>query len=137
MKYFLSILIGAVLFSACSKKTDDMFDEPADIRLQNALNAYKGQLMQAPGWKLFVYPKGLQSQDIEVGGLTYYVTFPDSNRTVMVSDFTAAMAGTPKESSYRLKAAQRPSLVFDTYSYIHGAADPDEIVSFSPSGAGG
>jgi hypothetical protein len=137
MKYFLYILLGAVLLSGCSKKTDELFDDPADIRLQKALDAYKQQLMQAPGWKLFVYPKGLESQGIDVGGLTYYVTFPDSNRTVMVSDLRSSMAGVPKESSYRLKGAQLPSLVFDTYNYIHIAADPDENVSFSPTGAGG
>src|SRR5688500_903449 len=93
--------------------------------------------MGTPGWKLFVYPEGLISENIEVGGLTYYITFPDSNRTVMVSDFNAETAGVPKESSWHLKATQRPSLVFDTYSYIHIAADPDETVSFSPVQQGG
>lgn len=137
MKYPTYILLAALFITGCSKKTDEIFDKPADVRLAEAFNAYKSQLMQAPGWKLFVYPKGLESQNIEVGGLTYYVRFPDSNRTVMVSDFLVDMASTPKESGYRLKAAQLPSLVFDTYSYIHVAADPDEIVSFSPAGAGG
>ncbi len=42
-----------------------------------------------------------------------------------------------KESGYRLKATQRPSLIFDTYSYIHAAADPDPNVSFSPTNSGG
>jgi hypothetical protein len=136
MRYVLYIVLMTALW-ACSKKTDELFDEPADVRLEKALDAYKTTLMQAPGWKLFVYPQGLASQNIEVGGLTYYVRFPDSNRTVMVSDFILDMAATPKESSYRLKAAQLPSLIFDTYSYIHVAADPDEIVSFSPANAGG
>jgi hypothetical protein len=116
---------------------DDIFSETPDERVQKALTAYKGALMQAPGWKLFVYPEGLASLDINVGGLTYYVTFPDSNRTVMVSDFNTETAGTPQESSYHLKATQRPSLVFDTYSYIHIASDPDETVSFSPAQQGG
>ncbi|HUQ64850.1 MAG TPA: DUF4302 domain-containing protein, partial [Flavitalea sp.] len=80
---------------------------------------------------------GIPSLDVEVGGLTYYVTFPDSNRTVMVSDFNVETANVPKESGWHLKATQRPSLVFDTYSYIHIAADPDETVSFSPSQQGG
>jgi hypothetical protein len=93
--------------------------------------------MQAPGWKLFVYPKGLESQDIEVGGLTYYITFPDSNRTMMVSDFIPEMAADPQESSWRLKPLQLPSLIFDTYSYMHIAADPDENISLSPTGSGG
>lgn len=126
-----------IAFSGCVKKVDDIFPETPDERLNKVLTAYKEALMSAPGWKLFVYPKGLESQDIEVGGLTYYITFPDSNRTVMVGDFNTVTADQPKESSWHLKATQRPSLVFDTYSYIHIAADPDETVSFSPARQGG
>lgn len=133
----LYYLILTALFAGCTKKTDLVFEKPVDERLREALDAYKNSLMQAPGWKLFVYPQGLASQDIEVGGLTYYISFPDSNRARMVSDFTVDMAGTPGEGGFRLRATQRPSLVFDTYSYIHVAADPDETVSSSPAEAGG
>jgi hypothetical protein len=55
----------------------------------------------------------------------------------MVGSFNNVTADEPKESSWHLKATQRPSLVFDTYSYIHIAADPDETVSFSPTQQGG
>jgi uncharacterized protein DUF4302 len=137
MKRLLFIIFITSLVSACSKKTDDLFPESSDERVAKALANYRNTLMQAPGWKLFVYPAGLQSQGIEVGGLTYYITFPDSNRTRMVSDFIADMAAAPVESSYRIKALQFPSLLFDTYSYIHVAADPDENVSSSPTGSGG
>ena len=134
----ISVLVVVVItFSGCVKKVDDVFSETPDQRLAKVLTAYKDALMAAPGWKLFVYPKGLESQDIEVGGLTYYVTFPDSNRTAMVGSFNTVTADAPKESSWHLKATQRPSLVFDTYSYIHIAADPDETVSFSPTQQGG
>ena len=126
-----------IAFSGCVKKVDEIFPETPDQRLAKVLTAYKEALMTAPGWKLFVYPKALESQDIEVGGLTYYITFPDSNRTVMVGDFNTVTSDIPKESSWHLKATQRPSLVFDTYSYIHVAADPDETVSFSPAQQGG
>ena len=125
------------LVSGCTKKTDELFSETTDQRLQKSLTAYRSALIQAPGWKLFVYPEGLKSEDIEVGGLTYYLKFPDSNRVSMVSDFRPDMAGTPKESGYRVRADQRPTLVFDTYSYIHVAADPDPEVSNSPTQAGG
>jgi hypothetical protein len=132
--YMLSII---TLMAGCEKKTDELFAETPDERLGEVLQAYKSSLVQAPGWKLFVYPQGLVSQDVEVGGLTYYVQFPDSNRVNMVSDFTLDMAAVPKESGYRLRGTQRPSVVFDTYSYIHAAADPDETVSFSPTNSGG
>ncbi|HZF64227.1 MAG TPA: DUF4302 domain-containing protein, partial [Chitinophagaceae bacterium] len=138
MKKILSIILGAsVFFAGCKKETKDLFDKPVDQRLSETLTNYQNALVQAPGWKLFVYPKGLEGQAIQVGGLTYYVKFTDNNRVTMVSDFTFPMALTPKESGYRLRAAQRPSLIFDTYSYIHGAADPDPDVSFSPTSQGG
>jgi hypothetical protein len=54
-----------------------------------------------------------------------------------VSDFITTLAATPNESGYRLKALQRPSLIFDTYTYMHVPADPDPNVSFSPTGSGG
>jgi hypothetical protein len=131
------ILALATFFSGCKKETEELFDKPVDERITETLNAYQVALVQAPGWKLFVYPEGLQSQGIEVGGLTYYVKFNDMNRVTMVSDFFFPFALTPKESGYRLKATQRPSLIFDTYSYIHAAADPDPNVSFSPTNSGG
>lgn len=138
MKKILNfILILSVFLAGCDKETDLLFDKPADERITETLNSYQTALAQAPGWKLFVYPAGLESQDIEVGGLTYYVKFTDANRATMVSDFTVAMADAPKESGFRLKATQRPSLIFDTYSHIHVAADPDEDVSFSPTQQGG
>ena len=138
MKQALSyIFFFSVILGGCKKDTDLLFDKSADERITEALNNYQTALAQAPGWKLFVYPAGLKSQDIEVGGLTYYVKFTADNRVTMVADFTIAMADVPKTSGYRLKATQRPSLIFDTYSYIHVASDPDPDVSFSPAQQGG
>lgn len=54
----------------------------------------------------------------------------------MVADFDAASASTLKESSYRLKALQQPSLIFDTYSYLHLLADPDARVNGGNFGQG-
>ncbi len=137
MKYlFLSIVVLA-LFAGCTKKTDNLFENTTDERLNDALNSYQAALTGAPGWKLFVYPKGLEDDNIKVGGLTYYLKFSTANRVTMVSDFTTAIAATPKESGYRIKALQRPSLIFDTYTYMHIPADPDPEVSFSPTGTGG
>jgi len=137
MKYIVFyILVFTVFLSGCTKKTDNLFDKTVDERLNEALTNYQTALTAAPGWKLFVYPKGLEDQDIKVGGLTYYLKFSNTNRVTMVSDFTTAIAATPKESGYRLKALQRPSIIFDTYTYMHIPADPDPNVSFSPSGPG-
>ena len=65
---FLFVL-AIFVFAGCQKKTDEIFDKSPDDRLTEALDAYQQALVGAPnGWKLVVYPKGLESQDIEVGG---------------------------------------------------------------------
>src|SRR5436309_2424519 len=97
--YFLLVV---VLVSGCTKKTDQVFNQTVDQRLDQTLTALQKNLTAAPGWKLFVYPKGLEeSQKIKVGGLSYYVKFTDSNRVTMVSDFNTSIATTPKQSGYR------------------------------------
>lgn len=136
LSLYLLAVIG--LFAGCTKKTDSIFEKTPDERLKETLTGYQSTLASAPGWKLFVYPKGLEnSKGFKVGGLTYYLKFDTSNRVRMVSDFVTDLAVTPKESGYRLKALQRPSLIFDTYNYMHIPADPDPSVSLSPTGTGG
>ena len=134
---FLFVL-AIFVFAGCQKKTDEIFDKSPDERLTEALDAYQQALVGAPnGWKLVVYPKGLESQDIEVGGFSFYLKFAQGNRVTMVSDFDSATAATPKESGYRLKAVQRPSIYFDTYSYIHIPSDPTASRSLTPAGDNG
>lgn len=137
-KRFLYFLVVAFIFGGCTKKTDEIFDKSPDQRLAEALAAYQKALVGAPnGWKLVVRPKGLEAQDIKVGAFSYYMKFTDANRVTMLSDFDTATASTPKESSYRLKAVQRPSIYFDSYSYLHLPSDPTATVSRSPSGNDG
>lgn len=54
----------------------------------------------------------------------------------MVSDFDSGSAANLEESSYRLKALQQPSLIFDTYSYLHVLSDPDARVNGGEFGLG-
>jgi hypothetical protein len=136
--HLLSILVIVLVFTGCQKKTDEIFDKTPDERLADALAAYQKALVGAPnGWKMIVYPKGLEAQDIEVGAFSFYMKFNDANRVTMVSDFDTTTAATPKESGYRLKAVQRPSILFDTYSYIHIPSDPAAAISRTPAGNNG
>lgn len=138
MRLFCIILLSVTLMlTGCTKKSDLLFPGTADERISESLKAYQDKLSGAPGWKLFVYPSGLLSLGIEVGGLTYYMKFTSANRVTMIGDFNQSMADTAKESSYRLKSLQKTSLIFDTYSYIHVAADPEGSISESPSGMNG
>jgi hypothetical protein len=131
MKKLLIIIVAAVTFlSACKKDDGSIFSKSPDQRLNDALTAYQAQLSGAPnGWKGLVYPKS--------GGIyTFYFKFNNSNRVQMLSSFDSASAVTLKESSYRLKAVQQPSLLFDTYSYLHVLSDPNPDVNGGPAGTG-
>lgn len=122
------LLMG--LFTACKKDNDRIFDESPDQRLKEKLAEYQEQLSGAPyGWKAFVYPAG-------GGAYSFYFKFNNANRVQMYSDFDPTSASTLEESSYRLKALQQPSLLFDTYSYLHVLADPDPAVNGGVRGTG-
>lgn len=128
---YLSYLLLFFLAGLWSCKDDnDVFEQTADERVNAALADYQKQLSGAQyGWKGIIYPGG--------GGVySFYFKFNDQNRVVMYSDFAAESAATPKESSYRVKAMQAPSLIFDTYSYLHVLADPDAAVNGGSYGDG-
>lgn len=130
-KQYLFGLLMVLLTGLWSCKEDDgVFEQTADERLSTALTSYQKELTEAPyGWKATISPGG--------GGVySFYFKFNDKNRVVMYSDFDVVSAGTAKESSYRLKAMQTPSLIFDTYSYLHVLADPDGSVNGGAYGEG-
>lgn len=131
-KLLIAICIVAAAISSCKKDDKSVFDKSPDERVKEKLDAYQAQLSGAQdGWKgLLVTDSGRGSTH------SFYFKFNNENRVVMLSDFDSLSAVTMKESSYRLKALQQPSLLFDTYSYLHVLADPDRTVNGGPVGAG-
>lgn len=120
-KGLLYLLVALAGFSSCRKEDAHVFDQSPDERINEALAQYQSELVDAPyGWRAIVFPSGAQG-----GVFSFYFRFNDSNRVVMFSDFDSLSSVTPMESSYRLKALQQPSLLFDTYSYLHRLSDPD------------
>ena len=117
---FLAII---TLVASCRKDDDNAFDKSPDERLNETLQQYQAALSGSPyGWNA-----NLTTAD--GGSYRFYFSFNESNRVEMYSDFDSTTATTIRESSYRLKALQQPSLIFDTYSYIHILSDPDGAVS--------
>jgi hypothetical protein len=111
-----------ILFAlaSCTKEEAPAFEQSPDERINETLSKYQALLTEAPyGWKGIVHPTG-------GGAYSFYFKFDNANRVVMYADFDSASAVTPRESSYRLKALQQPSLIFDTYSYLHQLSDPNE-----------
>ncbi len=120
-KVLIYLLVVVTLISSCRKDDKSVFSQSPDDRLNATLAKYQTQLSGAQyGWKGIIYPAG-------GGAYSFYFRFNDSNRVKMYSDFDTVTAVTLKESSYRLKAIQQPSLIFDTYSYVHLLCDPNEF----------
>ncbi|MGH2647748.1 MAG: DUF4302 domain-containing protein [Ginsengibacter sp.] len=131
-KVLISILIVSAFFYSCKKTDKSVFDKSPDERLTETLAAYETQLSGAQnGWKAVI-----KVDSGKGAAYSFYFKFNDANRVVMLSDFDSLSAVTPKESSYRLKALQQPSLIFDTYSYLHVLSDPDPAVNGQNVGSG-
>lgn len=131
-KVLMLAVIAAVTMFSCKKENKSAFDTLPDERLSESLATYQTQLAGAQnGWKGFI------KVDSGKGAIySFYFKFNNANRVEMFSDFDSASAVTSKESSYRLKALQQPTIIFDTYSYLHVLADPNETVNGGPRGAG-
>jgi hypothetical protein len=113
-KHLFYILLFALALGSCKKDKTEPILGNVDERLSETLTGYQTQLAGAQfGWK------GYLLTDTKVLA-TFLFSFTDKNRTTMSANYAA----TPKESSYRLKALQRPTLLFDTYSTLHLLADP-------------
>lgn len=132
----LGLITMALMNTACKKTYNDLIDgQTVDQRLSSALKDYQTLLASAPyGWKFLqrssqAYNGG--GFDSVVNTFTYFMSFDSANNVTMYSDFDTAKARVPMTSTYRLKALQRPSLIFDTRTYIHYPSDPDPSISKS------
>jgi hypothetical protein len=129
-RILLYFILPMIVFSACSKDEDYKFDQSPEDRINSKLAEYQAALLSSPiGWNATIATGS--------GGIFhFFFQFNDSNRVFMYSDFDLAAATTRGESSYRLKALQQPTLIFDTYSYLHMLADPDASVNGGNYGEG-
>lgn len=131
-KQLLFIFFTFSILAACKKEDDNVFGNSPDARLNDTLQKYQAILTGAEhGWKGLIFPDGMPHAIF-----AFYFKFNDSNRVQMYADYDSTSAVTMKESSYRLKALQQPSLLFDTYSYIHLLSDPDAAVNGGVYGEG-
>lgn len=122
----IAITMGITI--ACSKTEDPIFEETTDERLAKELAEYKELLTsQTDGWYLVINTK-------RGGGFKFWVSFDDDFRAKVLSDMDATYSNVGETSTkiqdtgYRIKALMSPSLIFDTYSYIHVLADPNPKV---------
>ena len=128
-KKYIVVFASLLLFMGCDKKQDNIFTDSPDERLSATLQEYQNVLDSSPnGWLLSINTK-------DGGGYRFWMSFNDKNRVTMLSDldYTIKTAGEtsriPQESSYRLKGLLAPSILFDTYNYLHILADPQKTVN--------
>ena len=132
---FLYLLFAAAAgMGGCTEKMPHVFELSPDERAQEQLEQYRQILCSAPcGWLVTV---GTQDVGAAGGAYRFLMTFKPNNRVTMYADVDATTAVTPKESSYRLKQMQYPTLLFDTYSYIHLPDDPGAPIIGAAQGLG-
>jgi hypothetical protein len=123
------VAISAFLLS-CQENYNPVFSEGPDERLGKTLARYDSILLSAPnGWTGKLETK-LGPQ------FFYYFNFKDEGKVEMFSDFNQTTAAVSKVGTWVVKALQRPTLTFDTYSYIHLPADPNGNVNGGVTGIG-
>ena len=126
-KYILFVGLLAATFAACSRDEKDLFEKPAAIRAQEAIeNAIDVLTANQNGWEMAYFPN-LES---DAKGYNMVLNF---NKNGMVSVTAKNMATTGNKimtdtaSTWAVKSDYGPILTFDTYNDVfHAWADPQE-----------
>lgn len=128
----LYIFCLALALSSCKKGSEDLMidGKMPELRSQESLETYGKTLTSAKnGWAAYLFTEG-------GGGYGFYMDFNDEDRVKMLAEIDAGTSTDIMESSYRLKAIMGPSLLFDTYNYLHLLADPNPDIIEGTSGVG-
>ncbi|WP_406824189.1 DUF4302 domain-containing protein [Pedobacter sp. KACC 23697] len=129
-KILLYSLLSLTLFAACKKEEVLVDGQRPEERITEAVTKYTNALTgSTTGWKAFLYPDG-------GGGYSFYLNFSKDNKVTMYADLDIDPAQTSKESTYKVRALQNPTLSFDTYSYMHILADPNPATFGGAAGWG-
>jgi hypothetical protein len=135
MKKILTyIFFAQLIFLSCKKsEVEPIFEESSNKRVTTVLESYKKQLVGSEfGWKGVYYPDGGNA-----GGYTFYLKFDAAGKVTMYSDIDELSYGNGGgsflgngydrafETTYQVKAQQKPTLVFDSYSYLTELVNPD------------
>lgn len=121
MKKILIIGLFALLGIQACKKDNTLIDgkKPED-RNRESVEKYKKELTgSVNGWKAILYTNDLG------GGYSFYINFKENSRVTMLADYDDETAKDVKESTYEVKQIMVPSIIFNTYNYLHLLADPD------------
>ena len=124
-KYLVIIGLLAATFAACSRDEESLFDKPAAIRAQEAIeNAFDVLTSQEAGWEMAYFP----NLENTAKGYNMVVKFKkDGSVSVTAKNSTTTMnkIETDSASTWQVKSDYGPILTFDTYNKVlHAWANP-------------
>lgn len=124
-KYLVIIGLLAATFAACSRDEESLFDKPAAIRAQEAIDNALDVLTSAEnGWEMAYFP------NLEASAKGYNMVLKFSkNGNVSVTAKNSATTNnkimTDTASTWAVKSDYGPILTFDTYNDVfHAFSDP-------------
>ena len=126
-KYLVIIGLLVATFVACSRDEESLFDKPAAIRAQEAVeNAFDVLTSNEVGWEMAYFP----NLETSAKGYNMVLKF-NKNGMVSVtaknSTTTMNKIMTDTASTWAVKSDYGPILTFDTYNDVfHAWADPQE-----------
>ena len=124
-KYLVIIGLLAATFAACSRDEESLFEKPAAIRAQEAIeNAFNVLIAPANGWEMAYFP----NLETSAKGYNMVVKFnKNGNVSVTAKNGTTTMNKivTDTASTWAVKSDYGPILTFDTYNDVfHAFSDP-------------
>ena len=124
-KYLIIIGLLAATFAACSRDEESLFEKPAAIRAQEAIeNAFNVLTAPANGWEMAYFP----NLETSAKGYNMVVKFKkNGNVSVTAKNGTTTMNKivTDTASTWAVKSDYGPILTFDTYNDVfHAFSDP-------------
>lgn len=130
-KYIVMIGLLAASFVACNRDEESLFDKPAALRAQEAVdNAFDILVSQEAGWEMAYFP----NLEATAKGVNMVLKFKKNGNvsvTAKNSTTTSNKIMTDTASTWAVKIDYGPILTFDTYNDVfHAWSDPE------PDGAG-
>ncbi len=126
-KYLVIIGLLAATFAACSRDEESLFDKPAAIRAQEAVeNAFDVLTSNEVGWEMAYFP----NLETSAKGYNMVLKFnKNGNVSVTAKNGSTTMnkIKTDTASTWAVKSDYGPILTFDTYNDVfHAFSDPQE-----------
>ncbi len=126
-KYLMIIGLLAATFVACSRDEESLFDKPAAVRAQEAVeNAFDVLTSNESGWEMAYFP----NLEASAKGYNMVLKFSKNGNVSVTAKNSATTMNkimTDSASTWAVKSDYGPILTFDTYNDVfHAFSDPQE-----------